>query len=186
MLFEFHLPFKFHLPFGIEVPDPLGWKYSSSSIYPSRWKNHSGPFTVQDGSACWVHLPFRFHLPFEFHLPFGIELPVRSIYLSVSIYPFGWKVSIKSIYHSGWKVIIRSIYPSGWKCSSDPFTFWVLFSLRDGNALWVPFTLRVGRTSQVHSPFEFHLPFGFCLPFGMEIPFGFHLPFKMEVSVGSI
>ena len=110
---------------------PLGWKVTVGSIYPSRWKCLLGPFTFQ-----------RFHLPFGFHLPFRIELPVRSIYHSVSICPFGWKVSIKSIYHSGWKVIVRSIYPSGWKCSSDPFTFWVLYSLRDGNALRVPFTLR--------------------------------------------
>ena len=56
------------------------------------------PFTLRDGNALRVYLPFemesncRVHFPFGFHLPFGMEVPIGSSYPLVSIYHSGWKV----------------------------------------------------------------------------------------------
>jgi len=151
---------------------PLGWKCPSrwkvtvGSIYPLGWKCPSGPFTLQvpftlrDGSAHRVHLPFRIEMPFGFHLnpsrwknlsapfihlSFKMEMPIRFTDPSGFIYPSGWKIPIRSIYHSvsiyhsSWKVPVRSIYPSGWKCPSGSIysSGWKYptgpFTLRDGS-----------------------------------------------------
>ena len=117
------------------------------------------PFTLRDGNALRVYLPFGVESNRWIHLPFKTEVPVRSINPSGFIYHLGWKCPSGFIYPSGWKNPVGSIYLLGsiyrlrWKCLSSPFTLQVSFNLQ------VPFTLHDGRTHWVHLPFEFHLPF---------------------------
>ena len=102
------MPFGLHLPFKMEV------HVGSISLWV--------PFTLRDGSAHRVHLPFelestrRVNLPFRLesnrwiHLPFNMEMPfeftfqvpftlqdgsTRQVHL-----PFGMEVPVRSIYPS--------------------------------------------------------------------------------------
>ena len=129
-------------------------------------------------------------MPFGFHLPFGLEELVRSIHPSSSIYPLGF------VYPSGWKYPSGSIYPSRWKYLSGLFNLRVPFTLRDENALCVPFTLWDGRTHRVHIPFGMEVPVvsiylsgfvylsGSIYPSGWKCPLGSIYPLGWKYPLG--
>ena len=197
MSFRFYLPFEMEVPIGSIYPSvsiypsgwkvpvgsiyPSGWKVTIGSIYPSRWKcplgsiYHSGwkyptgPFTLRDGSICWVrfYLPFRMEMPFNFHLPFEKEMP------------FGEQGII------GGFIRLPSL-----RYKKKEFS-----TLQDGSSSRVYLLFKKKIPFKFHLPFGMEVPdilvgsiylFEFYLPFKMEMPFGFHLPFEMEVLVGSI
>ena len=107
-----------------------------------------------------------------------MEVPIKSIYLSSSIYP------------SGWKCLSGSIYPSRWKYMSDPFPF----------RFHLPFGMEVPIESIY--PLSWKVPVESIYPSGWKVtvgsiypsvwkcpsssPFKFHLLFRMEVPDKSI